>query len=266
MRPRIIIACVACAAAVISAAACGERHPNWTTSTGLKVTEMVKGEGAPPKKGDLVEVEYTARYLDGDEFDSTARQGQPYKFRLGVDEILPGLEEGITSMRPGARRKLILPPKLAYGDEGLPGVVPPGTWVEIEVELIGFEAAPPPPEPWNDAGYEIVTTQTGLQYVDFEVGTGDHPRVGGMVLVHYTGYLDDGTIFDTTWYRPVPIEFEVDPDVLIAGWLEGLLSMHAGGKRKLIVPPHLGYGKKGFGKTVPPNATLTFDIELISVE
>jgi peptidylprolyl isomerase len=168
-------------------------------------------------------------------------------------------------MRKGGRRILVLPPDLAFGEAGRPPVVPPGKWVRFDVELVDIEPGPPRILPWNDAGLDIMLTPTGLQYVDFEVGEGETPTLGSTVVVNYTGFLEDGTLFDSSYYQGMPLEFEISADKLIPGWIEGLLTMRAGGMRKLIIPPFLAYGKQGFGKSIPPDATLIYDIELIGV-
>jgi FK506-binding protein 9/10 len=255
-----------CITFVLLAMAFGcSRHRSWTTESGLKVTEVIEGEGATPVKGDIVTIHYTSWYLDGDEIESTVKNGQPVKFVMGAGQLIPGLEEGVVTMRKGGKRILVLPPALAYGEEGLPPVVPPGKWVKFEVEVVDIEPGPPPLLPWNDAGMDLVVTPTGLQYVEFEVGKGDAPTLGGTVVVQYSGFLADGTLFDSSYRQGYPVEFEVSAKRLIPGWVEGLLTMRAGGRRKLIVPPFLAYGAKGYGKTIPPDATLIYDIELLEV-
>ena len=243
---------------------CGSQD-KWTTESGLQVTEVVGGEGELPEKGDILKLRYTGWYLDGEMFDSTDKLDGPAAVRFGKGDLLPGLEEGVSTMRKGGKRILILPPELAFGKEGRPGVVPPDQWVKFEVELVEIEPGPPPIFPWNEAGMEIVTTSTGLQIVDFVVGEGDSPKVGDTVVVSYSGFLDDGTLFDTTYYSRAPVEFVLSAERLIPGWVEALLTMRVGGQRKIIVPPFLGYGAKGYGKSVPPDATLIYDIELLEI-
>jgi len=234
----------------------------WTTESGLQVTEVVEGEGELPGKGDILKLRYTGWYLDGEMFDSTDKLDGPAAVRFGRGDLLPGLEEGVATMRKGGKRILVFPPELAFGKEGRPGVVPPDKWVKFEVELVDIEPGPPPIAPWNDAGMEIITTNTGLQIIEFAIGEGDFPKVGDTVVVSYSGFLDDGTLFDTTYHNNAPVEFVLEADHLIPGWVEALLTMRVGGQRKIIVPPFLGYGAKGYGKSVPPNATLVYDIEL----
>lgn len=114
-----------------------------------------------------------------------------------------------------------------------------------------------------NAGPEV-TTASGLKMQDLKVGDGPSPKPGDTVSVHYTGWLDNGTEFDTS-RDGKPGQFQIGPG-LIKGWNEGLLTMKAGGIRKLIVPGNLAYGPAGRPPKIPPNATLTFEIELLSVK
>jgi hypothetical protein len=110
-----------------------------------------------------------------------------------------------------------------------------------------------------------ITTASGLKYSDDVAGTGESPATGKTVVVHYTGRLQDGTIFDSSRDRNQPFEFPIGVGRVIKGWDEGVLSMKVGGKRKLIIPPELGYGARQAGK-IPPNSTLFFDVELLGVK
>jgi len=115
-----------------------------------------------------------------------------------------------------------------------------------------------------------VTTSSGLQIVDTKVGTGASPRPNQTAVVHYTGWLSEngakGRKFDSSVDRNEPFEFPVGAGRVIKGWDEGVASMKVGGKRTLIVPASLGYGARGAGGVIPPNATLIFDVELISLK
>jgi peptidylprolyl isomerase len=121
-----------------------------------------------------------------------------------------------------------------------------------------------PIEPADPA--KVVTTPTGLKYVDLVEGTGLVPRKGQKLTVDYLGRLEDGTVFDTSTSRKKPFVYYHQLTQLIAGWTEGVSTMKVGGKRRLIVPARLGYGSEGAGDKIPPNATLVFDIELLKVE
>ena len=110
-----------------------------------------------------------------------------------------------------------------------------------------------------------ITAPSGLKYVDEVVGTGDSPQSGDFVKVHYTGTLQDGKKFDSSLDRNEPFVFQIGVGQVIQGWDEGVMSMKVGGKRKLIIPPNLGYGSQGAGGIIPPNATLTFEVELLGI-
>tara|TARA_B100000686_G_C16762580_1_gene959679 strand:+ start:1104 stop:1613 length:510 start_codon:yes stop_codon:yes gene_type:complete len=108
------------------------------------------------------------------------------------------------------------------------------------------------------------TTESGLQFIVVEEGSGESPPKGSKVRVHYTGMLEDGTIFDNSYERDEPLEFNVGTGQVIAGWDEGIGLMKTGAKYRLIIPPELGYGSRGAGGVIPPNATLIFDVELLA--
>ena len=104
-----------------------------------------------------------------------------------------------------------------------------------------------------------------LQIDELVVGTGAEARTGASVSVHYTGWLTDGTRFDSSIDRGKPFAFALGRGQVIAGWDQGVVGMRVGGKRKLTIPPHLGYGVRGAGGVIPPNATLVFEVELLGV-
>ena len=112
----------------------------------------------------------------------------------------------------------------------------------------------------------MTTTASGLQFTDQVVGTGTQPKVGQTVTVHYTGYLDNGTVFDSSVQRNQPFEFVLGAGKVIRGWDEGIASMKIGGKRRLVIPANLGYGAQGYPPVIPANARLTFDVELVGVK
>lgn len=110
------------------------------------------------------------------------------------------------------------------------------------------------------------TTASGLKYIDDTEGTGETPKPGQTVTVHYTGTLTDGKKFDSSKDRDEPFSFTIGIGQVIKGWDEGVMTMKVGGKRKLVIPPDLGYGSRGAGGVIPGNATLHFDVELISIK
>jgi FKBP-type peptidyl-prolyl cis-trans isomerase len=112
----------------------------------------------------------------------------------------------------------------------------------------------------------IVTTASGLQYQVLKEGNGLIAQAGHQVMVHYTGWLTNGTKFDSSVDRGQPFPFPLGAGRVIPGWDEGVAGMKVGEKRKLIIPPGLGYGGRGAGNLIPPNATLIFDVELLGVQ
>ena len=112
---------------------------------------------------------------------------------------------------------------------------------------------------------QAIQTATGLEYVDLVEGTGARPKPGETVSVHYTGWLKSGQKFDSSHDRGQPLVFPLGKRRVIKGWDEGVSTMKVGGKRKLIIPAHLGYGQQGAGGVIPPGATLIFEVELVSI-
>jgi peptidylprolyl isomerase len=117
---------------------------------------------------------------------------------------------------------------------------------------------------------KTMTTPSGLQITDTKVGTGAQPQTGQTCVMHYTGWLYQngakGAKFDSSLDRGEPFEFAIGQGQVIKGWDEGVASMKVGGKRSLVIPPQLGYGARGAGGVIPPNATLIFDVELLGVK
>jgi FKBP-type peptidyl-prolyl cis-trans isomerase len=111
----------------------------------------------------------------------------------------------------------------------------------------------------------VITTPSGLKYVDLAAGGGAEAHTGQHVKVHYTGWLKDGKKFDSSVDRGQPFEFSLGAGRVIKGWDEGVAGMKVGGKRKLIIPPGLAYGARGAGGLIPPNAELTFEVELLGI-
>jgi peptidylprolyl isomerase len=116
----------------------------------------------------------------------------------------------------------------------------------------------------------VMTTPSGLKIIDVKVGTGAMPRPGQTCVMNYTGWLYEngvkGKKFDSSLDRNEPFEFKIGAHQVIAGWDEGVATMKVGGKRTLIIPPELGYGARGAGGVIPPNATLIFDVDLLAVK
>ena len=144
------------------------------------------------------------------------------------------------------------------------------TLAAIALTVLTASAALMPTTAMAQTPGKAMTTASGLQIIDTKAGTGATPTPGQICVVHYTGWLyqdgQKGKKFDSSVDRNEPFEFPIGQHRVIAGWDEGVATMKVGGKRTLIIPPALGYGARGAGGVIPPNATLMFDVELLAVK
>lgn len=248
------------------------------TASGLKYIELERGTGPVAVKGMKVRVDYAGYFLNDTLFDtsidSIARAHgytrsvpfAPYQLKLGVGEVIKGWDEALaTNMRVGGSRRIIVPPELAYGVRPRAGI-PPNSTLVFDIHLI-------------DAQMDTVRLMSGLRYIEYRRGTGMKIEPGMQIAVNYAGYLTDGTLFDTSLDSVArmrgfdrggvpfePLGFQVGKGKVIVGWDEGLThDMYVGGKRRLIIPPALGYGSYQHG-AIPANSTLIFDVEVVSAD
>lgn len=233
-----------------------------TTDTGLQYFDIVKGEGDMPQVGQEVVINYVAWLQEGEVFIARSDdQGGELTFAIGSDTVFPGWEEGVTTMQKGGKRLLIIPPDLALGDEG-GGRIPPGATLLMEVELVDIL---PLVTPTAVEESDFTVTESGLKYYDLVEGDGAVAEAGSDVTVNYTGWLTNNVKFDSSLDAGQPFTFTLGTSAVIPGWDEGLAGMKVGGKRQLVIPAELGYGATG-GGSIPPNATLIFEVELLDVQ
>ncbi|MEC9374174.1 MAG: FKBP-type peptidyl-prolyl cis-trans isomerase [Planctomycetota bacterium] len=212
--------------------------------TDVEVETLEEGEGSTCPQGTVVTVRYKGMLEDGSVFDETKEGDEPVT--LPLDQMIPGWQVGVPGMKRGEVRKLVVPPQFAFGDQGVPGpegepaVIPPSETLTFEIEMVDFYT---------------------VEIEEIEEGAGEPAPQGATVTIYYTGMLEDGTVFDSTEGKGA---YTSPLGNLIKGWQMGIPGMKPGGKRRLTIPYQLAYGEQGSPPTIPPKATLIFEVELVS--
>ncbi len=232
---------------------------------GVKYRDLKEGKGEACPRDAKVKINYTGWLVDGTVFDSTKDKNRgPADFDL--KDLIPGWQIGIPGMKPGGIRKLVISPEKGYGSQSK-STIPGGSTLIFEVELISA-AAPVDLTKLSDGTLpgaddpnlkEIVP---GVKYRDLKEGSGAPCLKLANVTIHYTGWLTNGTQFDSSRKRGEPNTFSLAG--LIQGWQVGIPGMKPGGIRKLVISPEMGYGSQP-QKGIPANSTLVFEVELIKV-
>jgi peptidylprolyl isomerase len=265
--------------ALILLAGCSKNPDVVKLKSGLQYADDSLGTGAVVQKGDLVTLHYSAWIIKDSsklftnwEKDSTCAKysigtskafNQPIKFKLDSDQFIRGSDEGIKGMKEGGKRTIIIPSYLAYGKTGI-GPIPPNSNIKLVIEMVSAKK-PTEAKMWNVDTSKAVTTASGLKYVIISQGSGNNPKPGDVVAVNYSAFLSNGTKFDSSVERDEPLIFTVGRGQVIKGWDEAIVLLKKGGKARFVLPPELAYGQQGVGP-IPPNSTLTFDVELIDIK
>jgi FKBP-type peptidyl-prolyl cis-trans isomerase len=230
------------------------------TESGLKYRIRRASDGFKPSADDGVTVHYRGWLDNGEEFDSSYERGEPTSFPLS--DVIDGWTEGLQLVGEGGMIELEIPSDLGYGDAGNPrGGIPGGATLHFLVELI---EVPRPGSTDEDAPEEFTETESGLRYRILRASDEAKPTANDVVTVHYRGWLDDETVFDSSYKRAEPATFPLNG--VIPGWTEGMQLVGVGGMIELEIPSDLGYGARGAGGVIPPNATLHFIVELIEIQ
>ena len=264
---------------LIALVSCSKKSEVVTLDSGLKYFDDSLGTGREVMPDELVTIHFSGWIIkdtsnlfsdwSNDELRQSTMIGnsklrnQPVKYVVGTNSFISGVDEGIVGMKIGGKRTIIIPANLAYGEEGI-GPIPPNSDLKLMVELIDVKERIVA-EMWEVDSTKINTTKSGLQYSIISEGEGENADSGNVVTVHYSGFLADGTKFDSSVERDDPFSFLLGTGQVIPGWEEGLKLMRKGGKARLVIPPELGYGGVSVG-TIPPNSTLFFDVELVDVQ
>ncbi|HET6227692.1 MAG TPA: FKBP-type peptidyl-prolyl cis-trans isomerase, partial [Bacteroidia bacterium] len=234
------------------------------TPSGLKYIIVKENKAGETTTGKRVTINYSGFLIGGKCFDSSQDRGQPLTAEVGRGKLFPGLDESLSLLKKGEKAKFIIPSSLAFGERG-GGPIPPNSDLIMDVEVTDVKEIPVPVK-FDTAGVAPKVTATGLKYFEIKKsGSTQKAEAGKNVKVHYTGYLADGKIFDSSVERDQPIDFQLGAGMVIPGWEEGIALMNVGDKYRLVIPSQLGYGEAGRAPVIPPNAELTFDIELISI-
>lgn len=260
--------------------ACSKQHTGEVIKkpSGLQYMDDSLGTGREAKMGDLISVHFdgwmirdsTSLYSDWTK-DSTRETSsigssrafnRPVVFTLGKGEFIKGIDEGIQNMKVGGYRTIVIPANLAYGDKGF-GPIQPNSSLKVVVQLLEVKD-PIVVSEWLVDSTKYKKTNDGLKYAIITPGEGVAIDSGDVVTMHYSGYLLDGTIFDSSVEKNEPLKFQYKIQPLIKGFIEGISFLKKGGKAKLIIPPDLAYGNRG-NSVIPPNSTLIFDIEILNV-
>ncbi|MCK5137608.1 MAG: FKBP-type peptidyl-prolyl cis-trans isomerase [Bacteroidales bacterium] len=235
--------------------------PTWT---GLYFLEDSVGAGVNPEYYDTVVIDFHASLLDGTTIASSEINGEAFTFYLWDWAFIHGLNEAVSYMNEGSKARAIIPSPLAFGAYSS-GVIKPYSTLLYDLELI--EVRPGiPVEPFSTEDLLLNTTNSGLQYYKVVQNEEVMVKTGNTVSVQYTAYLPNGNIFDSSVKRESPAEFTVSAGSLIPGFFEGLMLMKVGEKFRFIIPSDLGYGEQGSFPVIPPNSTLTFDIEVLEIK
>jgi peptidylprolyl isomerase len=212
----------------------------------LEIRDLKRGSGRAVEKGDFVTVLYKGQLEDGRVFDSSEKK-PPFVVQVGAGKVIPGWEQGLLGMKTGGKRRLVIPPALAYGDRDL-GVIPPNSTLIFEIEVLRIERSSDDPK----VETRILRKGEGKDVV----------TEGDTVGVHYRGTFLNGVPFDNSYDRDEPLAVEVGKTGLINGFTQGLIGMKLKEKRRIVIPSKLGYGENPRGP-IPAHSTLVFELELV---
>ena len=236
-----------------------------STETGLRFLRVEEGTGPEVQPGDSIVANYRWQRTNGEEFANSYETGEPLRFVLGQTSInFLGVVEGIDLMREGETARLLLPPNLTPTNVSVPVAF------EVTVDEV-FPAAPTDPdnviaEAFTEQAGSVTTTESGLQYLQVNQGTGAAAMAGDSVFVNYRGQFVNGVEFDNSYDRDELLVFVIGSSGLIPGFSEGVALMQEGGRAKLLLPPDLAYGPFGSQSgSIPPSTTIYFDVELVEV-
>jgi len=237
----------------------------YITESGLKYKVIETANGQQVMQGDKVSVHYVGKLIDGKQFDSSRDRNVPFEFKVGAGQVIRGWDEGLALLKVGDKAVLTIPPAIGYGAQEM-GAIPANSTLVFDIEVMGTKT-PKKIVAYDVKGKDTLTTASGLRYIKIAEGSGAQAENGKTVDVHYTGYLLDGKVFDSSIERDEPISFPLGKGMVIKGWEEGIALMKVGDKMRMIIPSDLAYGSRSVGNgLIPEFSTLIFDVELMGVK
>ncbi len=249
------------------------------TASGLYYTISTEGNGDKITAGKSVAVNYTGMFLDGKKFDSntdsTFHHMQPFTLEVGKGKVIKGWDEGLQLLKIGSKARFYIPSSLAYGSQDRSPSIPPNSILVFDVEILDM----PDQGAIDDKliqeylkknNLKAEKTASGLYYIMTVKGLGENAKPGKKVSMNYTGKTLDGKIFDSNtdikFNHVQPFSFTLGQGMVIKGWDEGVQLLKLGGRATFIIPSQLGYGTSGAGSSIPPNAVLLFDVEVLGID
>jgi FKBP-type peptidyl-prolyl cis-trans isomerase len=241
--------------------------------SGIWYTTTQEGEGENPSIKASVTAHYSGRLLDGEKFDSSYDRDQP--ITIGLDDVIPGWKKAIPTMKKGGKKTFFIPSALAYGEAGTAPKIPANSVLVFDIELLDFEEPINPKEQaTTDAKLikdflaknkiEAEQDTSGIWYTITEPGTGGNPTLSSKVTTHYKGTLLNGTVFDSSYDRGIPVEFSLNG--VIEGWQLAIPKLQKGGKGTFYIPSGLAYGPAGVDGAIGADAVLIFEVELLDIK
>ncbi|XP_048416417.1 peptidyl-prolyl cis-trans isomerase FKBP10-like [Stegostoma tigrinum] len=202
------------------------------------------------QSGDFIRYHYNGTFADGKKFDSSYDHSNTFNVEVGKGRLIPGMDKAVLGMCVNERRRIVIPPHLGYGSQGVDNVIPPDTTLYFDIILHDI---------WNHNDKVQTKTLHRPAVCNRTVQSSDYVRY------HYNGTLLNGTLFDSSHNRMSTYDTYVGIGWLIKGMDEGLLGMCVGERRMIIIPPFLAYGETGYGSDIPPQASLVFDTLLLDL-
>lgn len=252
------------------------------TASGLYYTISDPGTGENARKGQKISVNYTGKLLNGNTFDSNTDSAfhhtQPFELELGKGHVIKGWDEGLQLLKKGAKATLYIPSYLAYGSQDRSPQIPANSILVFDVQILDVQDKKDQSviddkliqDYLSKNNIKATKTASGLYYTITQKGMGPNAEPGKKVTMNYTGRTLDGKMFDSNTDpskgHVQPFVFTLGVHQVIAGWDEGVQLLNLGSKATFFIPSALGYGERGAGGSIPPNAVLMFDVEVLGID